>query len=151
MNAIIEADRREYPAEELPKILCVDDDPFILKTLMRFFRRDKLEILTADSAEEGLVLFRRHPPVRIVIADFRMPGMNGLDFLRQVRHESPETVNILISGYAEPSAVSAALEDRLIFRFLPKPWYRAELRKIINEALGQAENSCCVSESGTFS
>ena len=117
------------------KILCVDYDPYILETLQRFFRKDGFEVLTAGSAEEGMEIFRRCTPIQIVIADFSMSGMNGIDFLRLVKRDSPETVTILISGHAVPAAVSSAFDGRLVFRYLPKPWARAELRKTIAEAL----------------
>ena len=120
---------------ETVKILCVDADPYILNILQRFFRADEFDVLTAGSAQQGIEIFKQCAPVQIVIADFRMPGMNGVDFLRLVDQAAAKTVKILISGCAEQSVVSSVHDERLIFRYLSKPWARAELRKTIAEAL----------------
>lgn len=117
------------------RILCVDDEPYILTTLQRFFRKDKYEIHTAISAETGLALLEEIGPVRIVLSDYRMTGLNGVEFLRKVHHLWPQTVGILLSGYAEESVVTSAMNEDFIYRHLPKPWSRAELRSVIDDAL----------------
>lgn len=64
-----------------------------------------------------------------------MPGMNGVDFLRQVHTTWPDTVGILVSGFAELPVVASALDEHFIYRHLPKPWNRSELREAVTEAL----------------
>lgn len=129
-----------YPIKESSKadakrILCVDDEPYILSTLKRFFCRDGFEILEASSAEKGMELLESCGPVDLIISDFRMPGMNGIDFLGQVHEKWPKTVGILLSGYAELPVVASALDQHFIVCHLPKPWNRAELRTAVKEAL----------------
>jgi len=119
------------------RILCVDDEPYILTTLQRFFRKDNYEILLAASAQQGLSLLKEQGPVHIVLSDYRMPGLNGVEFLLQVHQLWPRTVGILLSGYADLSVVTSAMELDFIFRHLPKPWSRAELRAAINDALAK--------------
>ena len=91
--------------------------------------------MTAASAEIGIELLNAYGPVHVVISDFRMPGMNGVEFLRVVHKNWPNTVGILVSGYAELPAVNTALDERFIHRHLPKPWDRSELREAVMEAL----------------
>ena len=116
------------------KILCVDDDPYVVKVLQRSLSKGQFQVLTAGSAEKGVEIFKLCSPVQIVIADFNLPSMNNVGFLRMVNQSSPEAVSILISSCAEPE-VAASIDDHLIFRRLSKPWERTELQQVITEAL----------------
>ena len=93
------------------RILCVDDERNVLRALERLFLDDDYEILTASSGEEGLELLNAAPQVQVVISDFRMPGMNGVDFLKQVFETHPDTIRIVLSGYADTAAVVAAINE----------------------------------------
>ncbi|MDB5790775.1 MAG: chemotaxis protein CheY, partial [Massilia sp.] len=72
-------------------ILCVDDEPNILSALRRLFRSQGYEVLTAQSAREGLAVLEARP-VDVVISDMRMPGMDGVQFLEQARARWPDTL-----------------------------------------------------------
>lgn len=117
------------------KILCVDDERNVLRALERIFLDDDYEILIANSGEEGLETLRENPGVQVVISDYRMPGMNGVDFLRQVCNQCPETIRIVLSGYADTAAVVAAINEGQIYKFIPKPWNDDELRQTIGTAI----------------
>lgn len=117
------------------KILCVDDEPNMLKTLQRSLRKDGFKILVADSAQKGLDILRESGPVQVIISDFRMPGINGVNFLREVHRCWPETVGILVSGFADLPVVTSALDECFIFRHISKPWGRNELKDAIDAAL----------------
>jgi two-component system NtrC family sensor kinase len=134
--------------EEPIRILCVDDEAFMLSSLRRFFLDDDFEILTAASAREGLAVMRRHAPVQLILSDYRMPEENGLEFLRQVAGAWPDTVGMILSGYADLSAVSRALENREVFRFIAKPWEVAELKTAIAEALAFYRDRRSITASG---
>lgn len=128
---------------ETLKILCVDDEPNILSTLRRFFRKDNYQILTAGSATEALMQLEDHAQVALIISDFRMPGANGIEFLKNVKIQYPQTVGILLTGYADLIMVEEALDLRVIYRHVKKPWKREELRVAVNDALGHyLENRC---------
>jgi two-component system NtrC family sensor kinase len=117
------------------RILCVDDERNVLRALERLFMDDDYEILTAGSGEEGLELLGTTDPVQIIISDYRMPGVNGVDFLREACRQWPETVRIVLSGYADTAAVVAAINDGEIYKFIPKPWNDDELRVTIGNAV----------------
>lgn len=93
------------------------------------------EILTAASGEEGLVLFAQHADIQVVISDYRMPGMNGVEFLRQICEKYPDTVRIVLSGYADTSAVVSAINEGQIYKFVAKPWSDEELRQTVAKAV----------------
>ncbi|MBU4408526.1 MAG: response regulator [Proteobacteria bacterium] len=116
-------------------ILCVDDEANVLKSLRRLFLDEDYEILTAESGQEGLVLLGLHQPVQVVISDYRMPEMDGVAFLKQVHKRLPDTVRIVLSGYADTAAVVAAINEGQIYKFIPKPWNDDELKVTIAKAV----------------
>ncbi|MDD2734242.1 MAG: response regulator [Desulfuromonadaceae bacterium] len=117
------------------KILCVDDERNVLRALERIFLDDDYEIVLAGSGEEGLKAMEESGPFQVVISDYRMPVMNGVDFLKGVYDRWPHTVRIVLSGYADASAIVAAINEGHIYRFIPKPWNDDELKITIQNCL----------------
>lgn len=120
--------------EEAIKILCVDDEPNVLNALKRFFLDEDYIILTASSAEEGLQTLERED-VQVVISDYRMPGMNGVEFLKKVCERRPHTVRLVLSGYADTASIVAAINEGQIYKFIPKPWNDDELKVTVLNAI----------------
>ncbi len=121
--------------EKRVRILCVDDERNVLKSIERLFLDDDYDIITAASGDEGLDILRSDTPVQIVISDYRMPGMNGVDFLREVCEYWPDTVRIVLSGYADTAAIVSAINEGRIYKFIPKPWNDDELKVTISNAI----------------
>ncbi|MEW6500766.1 MAG: response regulator [Thermodesulfobacteriota bacterium] len=121
--------------EDEVKVLFVDDEPNVLRALERLFMDEEYTILQAPSGEEGLRLLEENEPISLVVSDYRMPGMNGVEFLRTVYERWPETVRIVLSGYADTAAVVEAINEGHIYKFIPKPWNDDELRVTIAKAV----------------
>ena len=119
------------------RILFIDDETNILRALERVFLDEEYEILTAGSAGEALDILSTMGPVQVVVSDYRMPQMNGVELLRTIREKWPETVRAVLSGYADTEAVVSAINNGQIYRFIPKPWNDTELRMTIAEAVKQ--------------
>lgn len=117
------------------KILCVDDEKNVLKAIERLFLDSDYEILTAESGEEGLEILSDNSIIPLVVSDYRMPSMNGVDFLREVYKKWPETIRIVLSGYADTASIVEAINDGHIYKFIPKPWNDDELKITITKAL----------------
>ncbi|NVN98622.1 MAG: response regulator [Geobacteraceae bacterium] len=117
------------------KLLCVDDERNVLRALERIFMDDDYEILTAASGEDGLSIFAENPDISVVISDYRMPGMNGVEFLSQVCEKYPNTVRIVLSGYADTTSVVSAINEGQIYKFVSKPWSDEELRQTVAKAV----------------
>lgn len=118
------------------RILLVDDEQSVLNALQRFFRRSGYEgVVTCTSGREGLALFETSGPFQLVISDYRMPEMNGVEFLSAVRVRWPDTVRIVLSGFADTSAIIAATNEGNIYKFIPKPWDEDFLLQSVHEAL----------------
>lgn len=122
-------------ADEPIRILCVDDEQNVLRALRRMFLDEDYEILTALSAEEGLGVLDQEKDVQLVISDYRMPGQNGVDFLREVCRRRPDTVRIVLSGYADAGAIVDAINEGQIYKFIPKPWNDDDLKVTLDNAL----------------
>ena len=123
--------------DEQIRILCVDDEKNIPKAIKRSFLDTDYEILNAVSGPEGLKILREGTSIQIVISDYRMPGMNGVDFLKEVCKYWPETVRILISGFADLAAIISAINEGKISKFIPKPWDEDHLKAAISDAIRQ--------------
>ncbi len=116
-------------------ILVVDDEADVIASVQDLLRLD-YRVLGATRAEEGLQILRREA-VHVVLTDQRMPGLSGVEFLRQVRESYPEVTRLLFTGYADIKAVIDAINQGNVFRYIPKPWDPEELQTIIRQAVGQ--------------
>jgi response regulator RpfG family c-di-GMP phosphodiesterase len=108
-------------------LLIVDDEDSVRRSLARTLRDDGYEIRQAAGAEQGLQLLSEQP-VDMVMSDHKMPGMNGIDFLNNVRIRYPDTMRLLLTGFADLDMAIAAINEGGIYRFLTKPWDNNELR-----------------------
>jgi ActR/RegA family two-component response regulator len=120
----------------LDKVLFVDDEPSVLEGYKRMLHRE-FEVDTAVSGEQGLTLIRDRGPYSVVISDMRMPGMNGAQFLAQVRQRAPDTIRMLLTGFTDIDAAMEAVNQGNIFRFLAKPCEKEVLVGAINAGVYQ--------------
>jgi two-component system, probable response regulator PhcQ len=116
------------------RILLLDDEPNILASLKRILMDEPYEILGAGTGEEGLEILLENP-CKVVISDERMPGMGGAEFLSRVKALYPETIRIMLTGYASIEAAMKAVNDGEIYRFFMKPWDDTDLRMAIHSAI----------------
>jgi response regulator RpfG family c-di-GMP phosphodiesterase len=113
-------------------ILYVDDEMNNLISFKAVFRI-KYNILTAISGEEAIKILRNNT-VNLIITDQRMPQMTGVEFLESILNEFPDPIRILLTGYADMSAVIDAVNKGKIFHYLSKPWNEDELDITITRA-----------------
>jgi len=122
----------------------VDDEENILKSLRRVLRTQDWEIRTALDGERGLKILEQFTP-EVVISDFRLPGMNGADFLLEVKQRVPLAQRIMLTGHADQRAIEEAINRSEIFRFIAKPWNDSALLLTVQSAFEQyavhAENA----------
>jgi diguanylate cyclase (GGDEF)-like protein/PAS domain S-box-containing protein len=114
-------------------LLIVDDEPHILAALQRMLADEGYGIFTATSAHEGLELLAKNP-VQVILSDQRMPAMSGAEFLGCVKALYPDTVRMVLSGYAELETVVQAVNEGAIYKFFVKPWDEEQLRAQIRDA-----------------
>lgn len=122
-----------------PRILCVDDEENILKAIRRSMRK-RFHVTTATGGAEALrILESTEEPFQAIVSDMRMPEMNGAEFLKLAAEARPDTVRILLTGFAEMDTVIAAINEGHIYRFISKPCSAAVLVAALEDAVRQHE------------
>jgi two-component system NtrC family sensor kinase len=117
-------------------VLVVDDDEHVRRSLRRVLRRTACRVLEAPEAATALEILGREP-VHVVVSDYRMPGMDGVEFLRLVKERYPATQRVLLTGQADTSAIEEAVNRSEIFRFIWKPWDESHLLLTVQDAIHQ--------------
>lgn len=119
-------------------VLLVDDELNFLSAMRRAFRNESWKLLTASQASDGLDLLARHG-VGVVISDQRMASMSGTEFLHRVKKMYPDTIRILLTGYADFTTVIDAVNQGDLYKVLSKPIDDNLLREHVREALRRYE------------
>lgn len=126
------------------RILLVDDESNVLSALKRALFDEPLDIDSVTSAEEALEIMKKEH-YKVVVSDERMLGMQGSEFLAQVKASHPNTVRIMLTGHATLEAAMKAVNEGEIYRFFSKPWDDQNLKFAIRSAIEkfdlEAENS----------
>ncbi len=140
-----------------PVILAVDDEPAVLAAVSRDLRRgfgERYRIMRGSSGAEALELLaeirRRGEQVALLVADQRMPGMSGTDYLVQARQVVPEAKRVLLTAYADTEAAIAAINDVALDYYLLKPWDPPEeqLFPVVEDLLTTWESGAALESGG---
>jgi response regulator RpfG family c-di-GMP phosphodiesterase len=118
------------------KVLFIDDDLNILASFKRRLGR-RFDIATVPGGEQGLEVLERDGPVAIVISDQRMPGMDGIQFLSEVKKLAPDTVRMMLTGNTDLTTAIKAVNEGNIFRFFTKPCPPEDMAQAIEAGLKQ--------------
>lgn len=117
----------------MASLLVVDDEPGITESLAKIFAREEVEVFTASSGEAALLELQKHP-VDVVLTDLRMARLSGLDLLRTLRNEQPDTEVVLMTAYATvENAVEAMREGA--YDFVTKPLRKQLVTRVVKRAL----------------
>jgi len=119
-----------------PKVLLVDDESKVLRGLRRFLF-EKITVETAEGGEAALETLDREGPFAVVVSDMRMPGMNGVELLGEIKKKHPDTVRIMLTGNADQKTAVDAVNKGSIFRFLNKPCDAETLVAAIQDGIRQ--------------
>ncbi len=122
-------------ATGLIKVLFVDDEENILKSLRRLFADEGVEALAFSSSAEALDALRKEEDIGVIVSDQRMPGTTGVQFLEQARAIRPDAIRVLLTGYADVEAVIGAINRGGAYRYITKPWREDELVQTVKEGV----------------
>lgn len=121
-----------------PKIMLVDDEEMVLTSVRAFLsletEYDVEAFLNPMQASEHL----KDHPVDVVVSDYMMPHMNGLELLRVAKEQQPEAGRILLTGHADKQSAIQAINEVGLYQYLEKPWDNAQLLLVINGAIERA-------------
>ena len=121
-------------------VLLLEDDEIQQQLYSLWLKLDKYHIITATDASQAFSILARQA-VDVVLVDYVLPGIDGVEFLRRVRSIYPETVRVMISASTDRSALAKAINDGSIFRFLDKPVNGDLLRQTVRQAMALQEKS----------
>ena len=117
------------------RILLVDDDDMVLASLRSLLELEtEYELDTANSGDEALVR-SREVDFDLVVSDYLMPGLNGIELLAQLKESQPWAPRILLTGYADKENAIRAINEVGLFQYLEKPWDNTNLLLVIRNAL----------------
>jgi len=116
---------------ELKTILYVDDEQ-VNTYLFELNLRKRFKVLTGQSGFEGLKILSENSDVCVVISDMKMPGMNGIEFIKKAREHRPDIEYYIITGYDITPEIEEALNSSLIHRYYCKPFNFKEIESAIN-------------------
>jgi DNA-binding NtrC family response regulator len=102
------------------KILLVDDDKWIRDSLRIFFETEGCQVLALETAEEGIAAINDQA-FDLIIVDYKLPGLDGIEFLKRIRHTQPDAIKIMITAYRDENVVSEAKKLK-VQGFIEKPF-----------------------------
>jgi two-component system, sensor histidine kinase and response regulator len=116
--------------EKRRTLLLVDDETMLLEVLRRLFQA-LYNVVTAESGNAALILLENGCTPEVIIADQRMPGMQGPEFLAQSREFMPSAVRIILTGYTDVQDIIESINRGYVYRFITKPWNSEELLETV--------------------
>ena len=112
------------------RVLLVDDEFLLVRSIVRAWPKSHIELVTAESAEVAITMLRSSP-IDILVSDIDMPGMSGLELMKLARREFPGIPRVLITGNATTERALEAINEGEIFRFLTKPFPTQQLLDVV--------------------
>ena len=131
------------PDSYVPTVLIVDDEEMVLTALRSFLQLEtSYRVLTTTAPEAALDIIR-NDSVDVIVADFMMPAMDGIEFLKRARDLRPHATRILLTGYADVQNAIRAINEAGLYHYLEKPWDNDRLILVIRNGV---ERSSLVNE-----
>lgn len=115
-------------------LLYVDDEVLNLTLFKHNFKKE-YNVLTAESGEEGLNILKEDNEISVVISDMKMPGMNGVEFIRTAKNMFPKISYFILTGFDITEEIADALNDKIIEKYFRKPFSKTEIKNALNEVL----------------
>lgn len=136
---LIESYNKIYLFESMkPTILYVDDEIINLE-LFKINFEGNYEVIAADSGAKALSILKKNKDIPVIVSDLKMPGMNGMELIAEIKNKYPGKVCIMLTAFADTDVMMRAINEELIFRYMLKPWNRDELIKTIDLAIDRNE------------
>jgi len=113
------------------QVLVVDDDDLVTSSLSSFLSLEvEIDPVVFNDSTEAAEYLRGNP-VDLIISDFLMPRMDGIQLLGEARRVKPEVPRVLLTGYADKENAIKAINDVQVFQYIEKPWDNEQLRRVV--------------------
>lgn len=121
------------------EVLLVDDEDMVITSVRAFLMLETdFEVHGFTSPVEAVKHLETHP-VDVVVSDYLMPNMNGIQFLGKAREYQPEAARILLTGHADKQSAIRAINEIGLYHYLEKPWDNAQLLMVLNGAIERSQ------------
>ena len=120
---------------EQPAVLLVDDEEMVITSIRAFLQLETEYRVTGLTVPEEAVRHLETNPVDVVVSDYLMPKMTGLQFLAKAKEMQPEAARVLLTGHADKQSAIHAINDVGLFQYLEKPWDNAQLLLVVQAAI----------------
>ncbi len=131
MLSILEFDYSPNQGFVMSKVLVVDDEENVAKSVRRMLEANGFSVITAQDGKNALDIMRGDSDISVIVSDQRMPKMTGSELFSQLSTEHPDIKRILLTGYTDLDSIREAVNKGNIFRFLLKPWDDEELLRCV--------------------
>lgn len=121
------------------KVLFVDDEAFVLFSIRRLFRQNNIEVDVETDSVKALEMIRENT-YKVIISDYRMPNMNGAEFLEMVKDISPQSIRLVLSAQITPTGLQDIINKCEVHRFINKPWQDQNLLEIVKASILKYNN-----------
>lgn len=126
------------PSDDRAVVGLVDDEEMVVTSLESFLQlATDHHIVASTSPAEALDRLSEEPP-HVVVADFMMPGMDGIEFLSKVKERFPTATRVLLTGYADKENAIRAINEVGIYQYMEKPWDNEQIRLVIRNGIERA-------------
>jgi DNA-binding NtrC family response regulator len=119
---------------EFYTILVVDDDASVLMAMEHALKREGYAVHTAGDGHQALEIAEETPP-DLILCDYMMPQMNGVEVFQAMSRICPDAVRILVTGHADLEVAMSAINDGGVYKFVMKPWNTKDLGVLLRRAL----------------
>ena len=134
MNDNVQQEPVPFKESDATMVL-VDDEDMVLSSLQSFLELETDYNLKTFTSPEAALEYTLAGPVDVVVSDFLMPGMNGIELLSRIREKHPHAPRILLTGYADKESAIKAINDIGLFQYIEKPWDNTNLLIVLRNAL----------------
>jgi response regulator RpfG family c-di-GMP phosphodiesterase len=119
---------------EIYTVLIVDDEPAVVTAMSHTLSREGYRVLAANNGAQALELAAAQPP-DLILCDYMMPGMNGVEVFQEMARICPDAIRILVTGQADLEVAMSAINDAGVYKFILKPWNTNDFNLMVRRAL----------------
>lgn len=125
--------------EGQPRVVIVDDEEMVITSIRAFLQMETEYEVNGFTRPEEAVKHMEATPVDVVVSDYLMPKMNGIQFLAKAKQLQPEAARVLLTGHADKQSAIVAINDVGLYQYLEKPWDNAQLLLVIQSAIERTQ------------
>ena len=124
--------------ETTGRVAVVDDEEMVVTSIESYLQLETSHEILTFTSPEGALRSLEEEAVDVVVADFMMPAMDGIAFLKQMRRARPRAARILLTGYADKESAVRAINEVGLYQYLEKPWKNEQLKLVIQNGVERA-------------